>query len=633
MRTLSEANNYLLSQIHPYLNKGLDITSIALKSKNKIWWICDKGKLLTHQWPAVIRNRTVLGTGCPFCANKIVTEENCLAAKFPSLSKEWHPTKNGKAKPHHYTPGSTYKAWWKGECGCEWQTGIAHRAGSKKTGCPNHKGIGFLYVKSIEHRFPHLVNEFDFEKNYPLTPDKISASRHIVLYWKNSQKYGCNHSWPQLLSNRTALGNDCHYCSGQKVLPQDSFAALFSELLKEWDYENNKNVDPCTLPPKSTSKKIHWKCKYGHKWTATAAKRAGGTNCPDCHPHTSKYEYRFLAELKTIFKKIEHRKLKYGKECDLYIPSLKFAIEIDGYIGHINKEEKDKAKNEILEKNGIFLLRIRDEKLKTKIRDFDITFNSRTFGLETIKAAVQFIYDKCDIGCLQKKQIEKYIVSNKLANHNEYLNMIKFIYDPLEGQSLREKHPRLDKYWHNKENGQLTTKNITSGSEHVVWWIGGIGCNHDYLQQISTRVTSVNDLCPECSKKAAGEKRKIKEKDILKRGSEMNWSFIKKEKNGDYQLKCNKGHLLNNRSRISILNYKGCLQCAVLKRSEARRANSLNKLKRKLAIENCEITKTEQKNNIFYYDIKCDKNHVKNRSRPSCNRRPYCLECNKGFKK
>lgn len=51
-------------------------------------------------------------------------------------------------------------------------------------------------------------------------------------------------------------------------------------------------------------------------------------------------------------------------EIDIYIPSIKTGIEYDGYQWHKNKFEKDKEKNEYLLDQEIFILRIREKKLK-----------------------------------------------------------------------------------------------------------------------------------------------------------------------------------------------------------------------------------------------------------------------------
>ena len=76
-----------------------------------------------------------------------------LAALYPEIAKEWHPTKNGNLLPNMFLCGSGYKAWWLcPKCGHEWQREINSRVGQKtgckkcyleriKTQCPNNKTI------------------------------------------------------------------------------------------------------------------------------------------------------------------------------------------------------------------------------------------------------------------------------------------------------------------------------------------------------------------------------------------------------------------------------------------------------------------------------------------------------------
>lgn len=52
-------------------------------------------------------------------------------------------------------------------------------------------------------------------------------------------------------------------------------------------------------------------------------------------------------------------------EIDIYIPSLKYGIEYDGYEWHKNKKERDEKKGKICKKNGIKLVRIREKGLAT----------------------------------------------------------------------------------------------------------------------------------------------------------------------------------------------------------------------------------------------------------------------------
>ena len=54
------------------------------------------------------------------------------------------------------------------------------------------------------------------------------------------------------------------------------------ELMEEWDYENNTEIDPTTVG-RGSHEYVSWKCKIcGYRWTAQIYNRANGKGCPCC---------------------------------------------------------------------------------------------------------------------------------------------------------------------------------------------------------------------------------------------------------------------------------------------------------------------------------------------------------------
>lgn len=101
-------------------------------SYTKVWWICNRG----HEWKASIHARVFMKNNCPYCSNKKVCEDNCLATLNPTLTKEWNYDKND-ISPYEIMPGSNKKVWWRCEkCGYEWKAWIRDRVkGTKCTKC------------------------------------------------------------------------------------------------------------------------------------------------------------------------------------------------------------------------------------------------------------------------------------------------------------------------------------------------------------------------------------------------------------------------------------------------------------------------------------------------------------------
>ncbi len=54
-----------------------------------------------------------------------------------------------------------------------------------------------------------------------------------------------------------------------------------TELMAEWNWDKNTDLDPHTLTMGS-NKKVWWKCSKGHEWQAVIANRSKGRKCPYC---------------------------------------------------------------------------------------------------------------------------------------------------------------------------------------------------------------------------------------------------------------------------------------------------------------------------------------------------------------
>lgn len=134
---LATTNSDLAAEWHP--KNSLDPTAVSAGSERLAWWI---GQECAHEWEATINSRKA-GTGCPFCANKVVLPGfNDLTTTHPALAVEWHPTKNGDLTPQSITAGSDLKVWWR--CSTNSEHVWAAVACDRKTGngCPRcWKGV------------------------------------------------------------------------------------------------------------------------------------------------------------------------------------------------------------------------------------------------------------------------------------------------------------------------------------------------------------------------------------------------------------------------------------------------------------------------------------------------------------
>jgi len=193
--------------------------------------------------------------------------------------------------------------------------------------------------RSLAYLDVELSKEWDYEKNYPLTPDEVFAHSHKKLWWKckkchnelwasphernNHPEFcrGCNslalvnpelakewhpdkngkltssniagrsgkkvwwkckkgHEWMAKVSDRQN-NRGCPYCSGRKVNKENCLATVSPKLAKEWNHKKNGKMTTSNVTPHS-QKKVWWKCKKGHEWEAVIGARSKGSGCPYC---------------------------------------------------------------------------------------------------------------------------------------------------------------------------------------------------------------------------------------------------------------------------------------------------------------------------------------------------------------
>ena len=129
---------------------------------------------------------------------------------------------------------------------------------------------------SLSRMRPHLVSEWS-DKNLPLTPDTVTFGSNKIVWWKGA----CGHEWQTSIKARSA-GEQCPICSGARVLRgYNDFESKFPELAKEWS-PKNEPLRPSMITA-ATHRKVIWRCKLGHEWTASVKSRTvNGTGCPYC---------------------------------------------------------------------------------------------------------------------------------------------------------------------------------------------------------------------------------------------------------------------------------------------------------------------------------------------------------------
>jgi len=92
----------------------------------------------------------------------------------PTLSKQWHPSKNADLKPENIAPKSHKKVWWSCDKGHEWEASVAKRANGQN--CPYCSGRRVGADNNLAYLLPDLAKEWHPRKNHPLTPQDVTIS-------------------------------------------------------------------------------------------------------------------------------------------------------------------------------------------------------------------------------------------------------------------------------------------------------------------------------------------------------------------------------------------------------------------------------------------------------------------------
>lgn len=128
---LSKDFPYIAAQLHPTRNKNITGQDVAAYSGKKLWWRCKVSD--SHDWQATPANRTIHGSGCPYCAGKRACSSTCLATLFPEKALLWDKRKNGELTPETVTPYSSRVVWWRCKKGHQWQQTVIKRVNSPVT--------------------------------------------------------------------------------------------------------------------------------------------------------------------------------------------------------------------------------------------------------------------------------------------------------------------------------------------------------------------------------------------------------------------------------------------------------------------------------------------------------------------
>lgn len=577
---LATTHPQLSEEWHPTKNGSLTPYKVTSGSLKKVWWFLpyddpNTGKHFDFEWEAIINNRAMKGSGCPFLAGKVWTGFNDLETVNPLLAKEWNIEKN-KCLPSQVGANDTNHFWWQcSSCGFEWKAKVSNR-NTLNRGCPKcgrlkqaitYRKNAVKIKRSLAVTHPQLSKEWHPTKNGSLTPYELTSGCSDKVWWflpyddPNTGKH-FDFEWEATVASRSA-GCGCPFLQGRLWKGFNDLTITNPDIIKFWHpTKNEKSPESYT---KGSHAKVWWQGICGHEFQSTVAIQCTHFSCPICakEQQSSFPEQAIYYYIKKIFPDAINgdRSILDGLELDIYIPTRKVAIEYDGEAWH-KSTKRDIMKGDLCSEKGIVLYRVREmgcEDLNSK-NDHVYTY---TYG--DWKALNSIIIRICEN--LTNKKIPVNIIRDEHAIYSSYLGV-------KQQGSIAELHPELLKLWHPTKNGALTPFNILSSSDKVMWWKDSFG--HEYKCQVKL-MTKGGEHCPYCNNRLLLEgfnDLKTKSPQIaLEWAYDMNGvspSEVIYTK-GKYWFRCNTcGNVwqafLSNRIRLGV----GCPACGHIKQRQIR---------------------------------------------------------------
>ncbi|MDA8530107.1 zinc-ribbon domain-containing protein [Candidatus Poseidonia alphae] len=384
-----------------------------------------------------------------------ISPKGLTLADFPSIFEEYDHEKNdtplhrGKEiKPEQITAGSHKYVWWCcSNCNHQWQAPPKRRTGTG-SGCEicarairaNRRAIPEA-GHSLAEKFPDIAKEWSEKLNGELKPNMLKPGSNKQIWWECAN---CNREWQAPPVRRTGTGAGCLPCAAKErakmlTIPDagQSLADIFPELINEWHPTMNNELKPTMLKPAS-NKSVWWKCSTcGHEWKSPPARRTTGvkSGCNKCG----------------------------------YVKSAKAnsAVERDKSFGVIYPELAKEWHSTL---NGS--LTPYDVKPKSSSHKRWWKCEVAEDHIWETEPAARASGEGCP--CCAGKKVVK---SNCLATT----------------------HPDLAKLFHPTKNGELTTSDLTAGSNKKVWWKCNVADDHEWEAAPMTVDRSDGNGCPCCS--------------------------------------------------------------------------------------------------------------------------------------
>ena len=500
-KTWCEQNNRmdLYQEWNSEKNVGISPDSVARGCNKKFWWICHK---CGTEWQATMLNRT-RGSGCPHCGKLLsvhntnktkIKQSGSLLDVYPLIAEEWDYEKNVDLLPSDFTYKSGKSVWWKCKNGHEWKAKISNRANGTK--CPYCSGK--LVIKGendLATLKPELVNEWNYEKNAPLTPSDVMPGSTKKYWWKCRK----GHEWRADLNHRSS-GRGCPYCYGKSTSMPEQAIAYYLERVTEVKQREKLFGKECDVYLPAYNIGIEYDGGFHH-----INKREADKN----------KEKLFIDKGITFFRIVGEADKDEIINNHLFCTDDSLGKNFDSTLRALCELIAKKTNN-----NAFAQIEIDTRKDILKIRErIDLYEKKNSLAVKYPEIAKEWNYDKngklgpdmvlsgsslrvwwkCSNGHEWENSICNRTSQNQKCPYCRGHRVIPGINDLCSCNRL------LAKEWNYDKNGELKPTDVTLGSDKIVWWKCS-KCNNEWQARINERNRGTK--CPICYREYLSKNRR-----------------------------------------------------------------------------------------------------------------------------
>lgn len=357
-----------------------------------------------------------------------------------------------------------------------------------------------------------LLEQWDAQRNLPLTPDLVTYGSKKKVWWRCKQ----GHTWQASICTRTGNGTSCPVCAGKMpVAGENDLQSRYPELAREWHPTRNEITPQQVLP--GSHKAVWWVCKRGHEWKASVKSRVVGSGCPVC---ANRMVIPKENDLATEFPEIaaQWHPTKNGT-CTAYDVTSGSRRKI-WWICEKGHEWQASVYSRALGGNGCPVCAGRkvvsgENDLASQFPEIAAQWHTEKNGTLTPQQVTPYANRKVWWKCELKHSYQAMISSRTMSGTGcPYCAGRKV----LPGfNDLATLYPEIAKQWHSALNGALTPNSVTAGSHRKVWWQCAEG--HVWQAVIYTRTGVKKCGCPVCAGRVKQTKNEKYRKIIAAFGS------------------------------------------------------------------------------------------------------------------